>query len=373
MHRQFFTLAPARGGPCWEPPIDIVESGREVVVVRVALPGVAPQRRRGHAPTARSCAWSASAPMPATRATRYIGWKFPTGASSAGSSCRRGRYDMVGARDADGCLVLVAAPPGLTTDERTKPSPAIEARADESRKPAARAASELPYDGLIIIPVRNLVLFPGLIVPLNVARGASRSRPRRKPRARAGASACCCSASPDARIPRARDLYTVGTTAGILRYLTTPDGAHNLVCQGEQRFRVVEFIEGLPFHAARVELLPDSRRGDSRHRGPDAAGEGARGRAARAHAARAARSSPLRSSRSRRRVRSPTSSRGCSTSSRRKSRTLLETFDLKARLDARAALPGEPHRGACACRARSASRRRAASKIASARCCCASS
>src|SRR5207253_2215117 len=57
--------------------------------------------------------------------------------------------------------------------------------------------------------------------------------------------------------PKSTDLYTVGTTATILRYLTTPDGTHNLVVQGDQRFRVAQFLEDRPHKAARVELLPD--------------------------------------------------------------------------------------------------------------------
>ena len=39
MHRRFFTLAPGRAGPCWEPPVDIVEDAH-TLIVRVALPGV---------------------------------------------------------------------------------------------------------------------------------------------------------------------------------------------------------------------------------------------------------------------------------------------------------------------------------------------
>jgi len=50
----------------------------------------------------------------------------------------------------------------------------LEAKTDDERRSASQGpAAALPYDGLILIPVRNLVLFPGLIVPLNVARGKS--------------------------------------------------------------------------------------------------------------------------------------------------------------------------------------------------------
>src|SRR5690606_16077067 len=51
-------------------------------------------------------------------------------------------------------------------------------------------------------------------------------------------------------------LYQIGTVAQIVRYITTADGAHHMVCQGEQRFRIIEFLPDLPFLAARVERLP---------------------------------------------------------------------------------------------------------------------
>jgi HSP20 family protein len=41
LHRQFMTLSLGRGGPCWEPPIDILEDAH-ALLVRVALPGVVP-------------------------------------------------------------------------------------------------------------------------------------------------------------------------------------------------------------------------------------------------------------------------------------------------------------------------------------------
>ena len=41
LNRQFFQIAPARGGPCWEPPVDMVDDGQRLTLL-VALPGVAP-------------------------------------------------------------------------------------------------------------------------------------------------------------------------------------------------------------------------------------------------------------------------------------------------------------------------------------------
>jgi ATP-dependent Lon protease len=53
------------------------------------------------------------------------------------------------------------------------------------------------------------------------------------------------------------DLHRMGTEATLLRYVTSPDGTHHAICQGERRFRVIDFVEGYPFLAARVERLPE--------------------------------------------------------------------------------------------------------------------
>jgi ATP-dependent Lon protease len=50
----------------------------------------------------------------------------------------------------------------------------------------------------------------------------------------------------------------MGTVADIARYVTTPDGAHHMVCQGEQRFQVIEFLTGWPFFVARVQRISES-------------------------------------------------------------------------------------------------------------------
>src|SRR5579875_2223278 len=54
------------------------------------------------------------------------------------------------------------------------------------------------------------------------------------------------------------DLHRMGTEASVLRYVTSPDGTHHVICQGERRFRIVEFLEGYPFLVARVVRLSES-------------------------------------------------------------------------------------------------------------------
>jgi ATP-dependent Lon protease len=53
------------------------------------------------------------------------------------------------------------------------------------------------------------------------------------------------------------DLHRMGTEASLLRYVTSPDGGHHAICQGERRFRILDFLEGYPFLAARVERIPE--------------------------------------------------------------------------------------------------------------------
>ena len=62
---------------------------------------------------------------------------------------------------------------------------------------------------------------------------------------------------PDVDEPGPDDLHWVGTTANVLRYITAPDGAHHAICQGTQRFRVLQFLEGYPFLVARVQLIEE--------------------------------------------------------------------------------------------------------------------
>ncbi len=53
------------------------------------------------------------------------------------------------------------------------------------------------------------------------------------------------------------DLHRMGTVANIVRYITAPDGTNHLICQGEQRFRVVDYLNGWPFFVAKTERIPE--------------------------------------------------------------------------------------------------------------------
>jgi len=118
------------------------------------------------------------------------------------------------------------------------------------------AMATLPSDAVIIVPVRNTVLFPGMVLPISVGRPGSVAAAQQalREQRQIGLLLQRDQAVDD---PRAGDLYRIGTVANLVRYVTAPDGNHHLICQGEQRFQIMDFLEGWPFLAARVARIPE--------------------------------------------------------------------------------------------------------------------
>jgi ATP-dependent Lon protease len=122
---------------------------------------------------------------------------------------------------------------------------------------AAPRTSTVTDDMLIILPVRNLVLFPGTVLPVTINRERSLAAAQEAVRAKRKIG-FLLQHDPDTQNPEADDLHKVGTVASIVRYVTGQDGTHHVVAQGERRFRVLDFLPGLPFLMARIEYLPDA-------------------------------------------------------------------------------------------------------------------
>jgi ATP-dependent Lon protease len=131
---------------------------------------------------------------------------------------------------------------------------------DTSGLPAAPATATPGEDVLIILPVRNMVLFPGMIAPVTVNRAKTVAGVQEAVRTERKLG-LLLQRQPDIDDPTPADLHTTGTVAGVLRYAALPNGGHQLVVQGERRFRVLDFQPGLPFHLARVEYLPGANAG----------------------------------------------------------------------------------------------------------------
>ncbi|MBA1159299.1 endopeptidase La [Microvirga mediterraneensis] len=116
---------------------------------------------------------------------------------------------------------------------------------------ADNSTSGLPPDGLLIVPVRNTVLFPGTVFPIALGRERSIAAAQQAVREEQQIGLLM---QRDAEIaePTALDLHRTGTIANVLRYVNAPDGTHHVVLQGMQRFRVTEFVKERPFIVGRI-------------------------------------------------------------------------------------------------------------------------
>ncbi|TVR96809.1 MAG: endopeptidase La [Rhodospirillales bacterium] len=145
---------------------------------------------------------------------------------------------------------------------RSTPPEAQGGDSDDTRTPSEDARTgnknveKLPDDALIILPVRNVVLFPTVILPLSVGRASSIAAAQEAARNERPLGVLL-QRDGNIEAPAPDDLYAVGTEANVLRYLTAPDGSHHVVCQGTRRFRIIEFLDGYPFLAARVVTHED--------------------------------------------------------------------------------------------------------------------
>ncbi|HNW51217.1 MAG TPA: endopeptidase La, partial [Prolixibacteraceae bacterium] len=109
---------------------------------------------------------------------------------------------------------------------------------------------------LPILPLRNTVLFPGVILPISVGRPKSLKLIRDVYRAD-GVLGTLAQRDPDIDEPNTEDLYEIGTIAKILKILEMPDGTTTVIIQGKQRFRILEMLEEDPYHLARFQALVD--------------------------------------------------------------------------------------------------------------------
>ena len=135
-----------------------------------------------------------------------------------------------------------------------------------SEKPARRGRSTalavrpIPGDALILIPMRNAVLFPGVISPVAVGRSSSIAAANEAVRqSRKVGFVLQRDAKTDNIGPN--DLHWVGTAGEIVRYMPSSEGPHHLAVQGQKRFRITEFLEGWPFLVASVVWVPEATGG----------------------------------------------------------------------------------------------------------------
>jgi ATP-dependent Lon protease len=110
---------------------------------------------------------------------------------------------------------------------------------------------------LPVLPIRNIVVFPGTVMPLNIGRQKSKS--------------LLDEVMPDARLigvvtqkngeaddPKQEDLYPIGVACTILKLFRLPDGNQSIIVHGLARFRLLGLTQTEPFLMGRIEVLADT-------------------------------------------------------------------------------------------------------------------
>ena len=108
-----------------------------------------------------------------------------------------------------------------------------------------------------ILPLRNMVLFPGVAMPVMIGRVKSMRLAREAARAER-LIGVVCQREIDTEDPLLEDLYPVGVVAEIMRVLELPDGATTTILQGKRRFELKELTETEPYLSGRIKLLEDT-------------------------------------------------------------------------------------------------------------------
>jgi ATP-dependent Lon protease len=136
----------------------------------------------------------------------------------------------------------------------------VEAAVGQSGSPDSRstalATRPIPEDALVLIPLRNAVLFPGVISPITIGRASSVAAANEAARASLKVG-FLLQRDPQVNDVGPNDLHRIGTAGKMVRYAAQPGGANHLIVQGERRFQVVEFLEGWPFLVASVAWMSE--------------------------------------------------------------------------------------------------------------------
>ena len=118
--------------------------------------------------------------------------------------------------------------------------------------------SETPVipEVLPLIPLRDLTVFPNLVVPLFVGR--ERSIKSLEEAMREGhLVALATQREPETQEPNPGDLYEIGCVASIMQELKLPDGTAKALVEGQARIRIVEYLQTEPFFLVKVEVIEE--------------------------------------------------------------------------------------------------------------------
>jgi ATP-dependent Lon protease len=124
---------------------------------------------------------------------------------------------------------------------------------DEEQMNNESVPTELP-----ILPLRNTVLFPGVVIPITVGRDKSINLIKD---ANKGSKIIGVISQKNDKIedPEAEDLNAIGTVAYIIKMLRMPDGSTTVIIQGKKRFKIAEFTQTEPYFKAKTEEFTEQK------------------------------------------------------------------------------------------------------------------
>lgn len=138
----------------------------------------------------------------------------------------------------------------LSTEDETDFMPIIPLNENEDHDPNS---VEIPAE-IALLPLRNTVLFPGVVLPITVGRDKSIKAVNDAYR---GDKLIGVVAQKDSNVedPLVRDLENIGTVAKIVKLIKMPDGGTTIIIQGKSRFSIESIIEEDPYFRARIKKL----------------------------------------------------------------------------------------------------------------------
>ncbi|MEK6476876.1 endopeptidase La [Catalinimonas sp. 4WD22] len=116
--------------------------------------------------------------------------------------------------------------------------------------------NEIPEE-LPILPIRNTVLFPGVVIPITVGRKKSIKLVKNAYENGDRIVGVVAQKDGDAEEPDSEDIYKVGTVAKIIKMLVLPDGSTTIIIQGKARFQITEVIKEEPYITASISVIEE--------------------------------------------------------------------------------------------------------------------
>jgi ATP-dependent Lon protease len=113
-------------------------------------------------------------------------------------------------------------------------------------------------DELPILPLRNTVLFPGIVIPITVGREKS-IKLIREAYKKDKIIGTIAQRNPNIDEPGSKDLYKAGTVAQILKILEMPDNSTSVIIQGKKRFEIHKVVNDEPYIKAKIKLMPEKK------------------------------------------------------------------------------------------------------------------